>query len=87
MAKDMGHIATLGDILPMINVRFVAVNALYDRYSRKQTLVDCEKRERRESLFRWRKWEIRDIHASVRQDEKGCLWPVLIVSVTKPAKK
>ena len=65
----------LESAIPFINVRYVAVDCGESRL-----FLDCNDKRQRERLYRYARWEVTSIQASVK-NTKGDLWPVLIIAV------
>lgn len=65
----------LEDMIPFINVRYVAVD-----YGEGRLFLDCDDKRQRERLYRFARWIVTGIQASVKQVHRD-LWPVLILTI------
>lgn len=68
----------LEGLIPIINVRFIAIDGTTRKGGHTRTILDCDDRKQRERLFLFAQWEIIGIQASVRH-KKGDLWPTLVI--------
>lgn len=72
----------LWDIIPLLTTRCLALDTESRNGKRVCRRIDLGKKQNRETLYRYREWEIKDICACVRQ-EQGTLEAVMVITVAE----
>ena len=72
----------LWDIIPLLTIRSVALDTESRDGERVCRRIDLGNKKNRETLYRYRDWEIQDISACVQQMQ-GALEPVMVISLAE----